>query len=406
MQKASKQRQFGSTMIVIGTQIGAGILAIPIITAELGFPISIFFMFICWALMTYTAILVSDITLTMPKGTSFGRMARNTLGFPGAVISWLSFLLLLYTISVAYISAASSAFHHLVSFIPVSAWAVIFVAVFAAITLFGTGSIDWVNRILLTVKLLFLIIVFFVLMPFIHLPNLEPHTFGLMSVFLAIPVLITSFTSHIIVPPLVDYLNRDKKAIFRVMIIGSSIPFLLYVGWEIAVLGTLPLDGPISFMQSIFSHKAVSSANIGDVLAALSEKISKAHAAKFSVNVFTDISVMTSYLGVSLALYHFLTDSFRLKSIKQPILRGTIGTILCFLIPLIIILLDPDLFIVAISYVGVFVAIMFLLLPIAMAVKIKNRKDTEFSYKLSRQYWVWPIVFIAGTSVIICQFLS
>ncbi|MCF6765244.1 amino acid permease [Thiotrichales bacterium 19S3-7] len=405
MQSASIQRQFGSTMIVIGTQIGAGILAIPIITAELGFPLAMLLMLFSWLLMTYTAILVSDIALHMPKGTSFGRMAKMTLGMPGAVISWLSFILLLYTISVAYISAASSAFNHLVSFIPQSIWAIAFVVIFACVTLLGTGSVDWVNRLLLTIKLLFLIIVCLILFHYIKAPNLGDHAFNSMTLLLAIPVLITSFTSHIIVPPLVDYLHRDKKAIFRVMIIGSTIPFILYILWEIAVLGTLPLNGPISFMQSIFSHKAVADTNIGDVLTALSDKIAQAHVAKFSINVFTDISVMTSYLGVSLALYHFIKDSFRLDYIRQPILRRSITTLLCFAIPLTIVLFYPNLFVIAISYVGVFVCIMFLLLPVLMGIRLKLQQLT-FNYKLSQQYYLWFIVFIAGIGVIICQILS
>lgn len=405
MQKASTQRQLGSIMIVIGTQIGAGILAIPIITAELGFPLAFLLMLFSWLLMTYTALLISDIALHMPKGTSFGRMAKTTLGLPGAIISWLSFILLLYTISVAYISAASSAFNHLITTIPQSLWAIIFVGLFAIVTLLGTGSVDWVNRALLSIKLFFLIVVCLILFRFVNLPNLKDHAFNTITLLLAIPVLITSFTSHIIVPPLVDYLNRDKKAIFRVMLIGSTIPFILYILWEIAVLGTLPLNGPVSFMQSIFSHKAVANTNIGDVLTALSEKIGHAHIAKFCINIFTDISVMTSYLGVSLALYHFVKDSFKIDHIKSKFFQKIITAVLCFAIPLIIVLFDPNLFIIAISYVGVFVCVMFLLLPIAMGIKLKSQK-VALHYKLSRQYYIWIIVFVAGIGVIICQSLS
>ncbi|MCF6807396.1 amino acid permease [Thiotrichales bacterium 19S9-12] len=405
MQKASIQRQFGSIMIVIGTQIGAGILAIPIITAELGFPLAFLLMIISWLLMTYTAILVSDIALHMPKGTSFGRMAKLTLGTPGAVISWLSFLLLLYTISVAYISAAASAFGHLLPSIPHWVLAILFVAVFASVTLLGTSSVDWVNRILLSIKLLFLLLACFTLFGYIELPNLSDHAFNGMTLLLAIPVLITSFTSHLIVPPLVDYLNRDKKAIFRVMLIGSSIPLTLYILWEIAVLGTLPLNGPISFMESIFSYKTVSNTNIGDVLSALSTKIGHADWAKFCINVFTDISVMTSYLGVSLAFYHFVRDSFRLNHIQHPLLRRSIGIILCFAAPLSIVIFYPNLFVTAISYVGVFVAIMFLLLPILMAFKLKHQ-NIIFNYRLSQLSYLWLIVFVSGIIVIICQILS
>ena len=320
-------------MIIIGTEVGAGILALPIISAQLGFMVASLSMLLSWVVMLYTSLLIADICISMPSGTSFSRMAKKILGLPGAIISWLSFVVLLYAISVAYISAASSAFHELITSVPENILAIIFVFIFAAFIVMGVKTVDWVNRLLLTVKIIVLVSVCLILFNMINPQNLLNKPLNLGVLFVAVPVIITSFTSHLIVPTLTDYLHKDSKAIFRVLIIGSTIPLILYFLWLIAVLGVLPLHGPISFMTSVFDHKSINTANIGDVLTAIQQKV-QMKSVTLGSNLFTDISVMTSYLSVSLALYHFNIDSYRLKKLSNKF-QTLVALTLTFLIPLL-----------------------------------------------------------------------
>lgn len=312
-------KQFGSVMIIIGTEVGAGILALPIISAKLGFITASVVMVLAWLIMTYTAILIADIAISLPKGTSFATMAKTILGRPGAIVAWTTFLLLMYTISVAYISAAGSIFNHLVMFISERVWDIIFVIVFASIVIAGTRAVDILNSILLTIKLAFLLVTCVALLSLIELPNLFYAPIDLSVLLIAIPVMVTSYTSHIIVPLLTDYLSKDPKVIFRVIIIGSTIPLILYFLWLAAVLGVLPLTGKVSFMNTVFQYQSETTANIGNVLSALRSKIHQGYIVA-SVDVFVNIAVMTSYLGVSLSLYHFNVDSYNLNKFK-PVLK-------------------------------------------------------------------------------------
>ena len=243
-------KELGCIMIVTGTEIGAGILALPIIVAKLGFFTSSLIMIVAWSIMTYTAILLADISLSMPKNSSFASIARHTLGIPGVVITWIAFLFLMYCISVAYISGAASTLYSLSPNISKSLWSIIFVTVFSSIVIIGISAVDIINRILLSAKLIFLIIICLIFLQYIQFKNLTSPPVALSkSLLIAIPVIITSFTSHIVVPTLCDYLGRDSKALFRVVFIGSLIPIILYFLWLIAVLGLLPLYGPISFYE-------------------------------------------------------------------------------------------------------------------------------------------------------------
>ncbi len=396
----SIRKQIGSTMIVVGTEIGAGVLALPILTAKLGFLFSIILMVISWITMTYSALLVADINLTMPEGTSFGKMSRNLLGRPGEVVSWLSFLFLLYAIIVAYISAASSAFSFLLPMLNQQWFAVIFVSVLGFCVLKGIGAVDVINRYLLSVKLVFFLLVCLTFFAYIHPVNLLASNLNQGIILLALPVIISSFTSHIIVPSLRTYLESDAKALFRVLVIGSTIPLILYVLWEVCLLGTIPLTGPHSFMEAVFAHKSVTEANIADILAVVSNKINSPYV-RFSINAFSDISVMTSFLGVAMSLYHFLIDSIGLRN-KSNLYKISVAGTLTLVIPLVIVLLNPNLFVRVMGYVGVSIAVLVIIMPVLMVRKL-CAKNIQLHYRISSMKIMWFIIFLVGCLVIVFE---
>lgn len=393
-------KQFGSVMIIIGTEVGAGILALPIISAKLGFITGSIVMVLAWFIMTYTAILIADIAISLPNGTSFATMAKSILGRPGAVVAWITFLMLMYTISVAYISAAGSIFNHLLSFISERVWDIIFVIVFASIVVAGTRTVDILNSILLSIKLAFLLVTCVALLSLVELPNLFYAPVDLSVLLIAIPVMVTSYTSHIVVPLLTDYLSKDPKVIFRVIMIGSTIPLILYFLWLAAVLGVLPLTGEVSFMNTVFQHQSETTANIGNVLNALHNKIHEGYIVA-SVDVFVNIAVMTSYLGVSLSLYHFNVDSYNLTRFK-PVIKTAFACLLTFLLPLIIVEINSNLFVSALGYVGLCVAVLLIILPACMAIQL-SRKNHKYNYKITTKPYIWYICMISGISIILIK---
>ena len=87
------KRLWGSTFIVAGMAIGAGMLAIPLATAQLGFMNGLVLMFSCWGLMMVSALVMLEVTLSFDKNkNSFSQMAAITLGKPGKIIMYISFL--------------------------------------------------------------------------------------------------------------------------------------------------------------------------------------------------------------------------------------------------------------------------------------------------------------------------
>ena len=90
--------------------------------------------------------------------------------------------------------------------------------------------------------------------------------------------------------------------------------------------------------------------------------------------------MITSFLGVSLCLSDFLADGFnRSKQGREQILIYAAT----FLPPFIIVLINPKLFIVGLSYAGIFCAILLVLLPALMA------WHGRYIQNLSDEFRVW-----------------
>jgi amino acid permease len=390
----------GCIMIIVGTMIGAGILALPIITAKLGFLIGSLLIIIVWSIMTYTAVIISDISCSMPCGSSFKTIAEKYLGKIGGIVATISFLLLMYFISTAYISAAASSLSTTFPTISENISSLVFVIIFGSIVVLGTRFVDYANRFFISLKIVVLMILCVVFNQYIEIPNLlaSPVNLGA-SLLVSIPVFTTSFTSHIIVPALSDYLGKNARDMKKIIIIGSIIPLILYIIWIVTILGVLPLHGPVSFMGSIFNHIPVDQANIGDILTTLGQKV-RTPTTDMVLHIFTYVAIMTSFLSVNLSLFHFNIDTYNLDKLKK-VPSYLIATVLTFTIPLIINQLDPNIFIYAMTCVGLSIAVLLMIMPGLMAFKI-NSQVGSFNYKISSYKSLWVLSILSGIIVILC----
>src|SRR3990167_7203343 len=86
----------GSILLIVGTCIGAGMLALPIATAQLGFVGSLILLFSVWIVMTTGAFYILEVNLWLPQNSNLISMSRATIGPVGQIVSWINFLLMLY----------------------------------------------------------------------------------------------------------------------------------------------------------------------------------------------------------------------------------------------------------------------------------------------------------------------
>lgn len=352
----------GGILLIVGTSIGGGMLALPVSTAEVGFCNSLFFLIFCWLVMTAGALLVLEVNLRLPAGSNMISMAKSTLGLPGQIIAWITYLFLLYTLLAAYISGGSDVFNSILhkAHLDFPTWmtSVIFTALFSLVVYKGIRSVDYVNRGLMFGKL-----GVYVLLVAIISPHVSPIGLvgGSARAFKGtIMILITSFGFASIVPSLRDYFEDDIRTLRRVILFGSLIPLFCYIVWDAVIMGVISREGANGLIALMNSEHATSG-----LTEALNQSVQSQWISGF-FGFFTSICMVTAFLGVSLGLFDFLADGLKLKKSGN---QGKYTLALTFLPPLAIVLFNPGIYLHALSYAGICCVILLLLLPAIMAWK-------------------------------------
>lgn len=360
-------RQLGAIYIVLGTCVAAGLLGLPIVTADGSYLLTFLMVMSAWALMTVGAWCLLKVNLWLPPDNNFISMSEATLGKIAKAITWVVYLLLLYSLICAYLAAAGDVAHALLNAIDIPitrSLSTLFVSfIIGAIVYHGIRSVDLVNRFLMSTKLIILIALIALISPHVHLQRLA---LGSMqwhgSAWL---VVICAFGYATILPSIRSYLNSDKKQLMRVMMFGSAIPVVLYLVWIAVIQGALPRWG---------AHGLVAmngSANTNSLLMMQLSALTQHSILKTISIVFVSICSVTGLLGVSLCLKDFFADGLKKKKEgwNKLLLVG-----LTFTPPTLIVLIDPAIFTRALAYAGLFCLYILAALPMTMYIVGRIRK--------------------------------
>ena len=165
-----KNKTLGSTLIVAGTTIGAGMLAMPLTSAGIGFGFTVVLLVSLWLLLSFTALLFVEAYQTVDSDAGLGTLAEKYYGTLGRVVSTAVLIIFLYAILSAYVSGGSSILGGLLPTIvdaetTTKIAGVIFTVVFGSFIVVGTTSVDAVNRIIFATKILAFILVLGLLLP-------------------------------------------------------------------------------------------------------------------------------------------------------------------------------------------------------------------------------------------------
>ena len=351
-----KNRLLGCTLLVIGTSIGGGMLALPVVTAAGGLWRSGLLLGFSWLVMTAGALLMAEVCLRLHRDNNLVSMARATLGRTGAAVAWLTYLGLLYALMAAYISGGSGVLQSLSLLVKINlgnAWAaLIFTVLLGWIVWRGVHMVDKTNRALMSLKLLAFIGLIVFIAPHVQWVNWQGGSTK--PLFGALTVALTSFGFAGSIPTFCSYLNYDRRQIRLAVWAGSGITLLTYLIWETAVQGAIHADSLTSMATA---------GNTTELLTAGLSEIARSHWISSFAHVFTSICMLTSFIGVSLGLSDFLADGLAVKKAERRWLVYGIT----FIPPLAITLIYPKIFVIALSYAGIFCLILLMLLPGLMA---------------------------------------
>lgn len=392
-----RSRVLGGVLLVSGTAIGAAMLALPISTGLAGFiPATLLFVF-GWLLMTYTAFLMLEVNFWMEDDANMITMAKRTLGLPGAIFAWVCYLFLLYTLTTAYLAIGGPVFLEGVEAMTgwqLPSWCgpVPLLILFSLIVYRGTHAVDLVNRVLMVGLVVAFALLITSLIPHAN-PVLLKHT-AWPQLMLSVSVVATSFGYHIVIPSLTTYLERDVRRLKMVLIIGSTLPLIIYLLWDAVTLSIIPLAGP---------HGLLSGYAAGTNGASLVAEVLQTPWIHIIARFVLFFAIVTSFLGVSLSLWDFLSDGLHIAKYGR---KRYLLYVLTFAPPLAFSLSHPRAFLTAIEYAGAFGVVTLLgLLPALMIWRGRYRlhlSSNRFRTPGGRPLLVVVIVASMAVMVIEC----
>lgn len=342
------------SLLVAGTSIGGGMLALPVLTSITGFIPSLFIYLLCWLFMASTGMLFLEITQWMHREANIVSMAQCTLGRSGKIIAWVLYLFLFYSLNIAYIVESGKTVVELTNG-QMADWMgpIVFLILFAPCIIISTALAGKINFILM-IGLILSYVCFVVLgIQFIN-PKLLVSAHWLQAPK-ALPIAFTAFAYQGIIPTLASYLQYDIHKGRKAILIGSFIPLIAYTIWQILIMGVVPIEGA------------------NGLEAALQKDLNAIQAMKYFIDntylypigqSFAFFALVTSFLGVSLGLRDFLADGL---NIKRSMYGKMCLLFLIFIPPLFVAILYPHIFLIMLEYAGgIGCALLLGLLPVVM----------------------------------------
>lgn len=371
--------------LVAGTTIGAGVLALPNVSYDVGFFPSAVALIASWMVMTLSSLLMAEISTNLAKadsrleGRSYLTLIGEVLGEGGGAAALVVYTLLHYALLVAYDSGAGDAFSRALG-TQETPTIVAFAATMGIVCGFGgERTVNTVNNFFFA-----LVIAAFISLIVIGLPAVSPsnlvetiHPERLIGTG-ALPVMVLAFVHHNVIPTVSRQLAYEKKTIQNAIVLGTSIPLGIFLMWNLVVLGI----GPIQSIDSTEAFTDRSSFDTVGVLASVGGGENGGIVATELAELFSTAAVVTSFIGFFVGLSDLFRDYVGPKerpgedeSGKGSSLAIDLGIAAAITVPpAIIAIQNPTIFIDALDIAGTYgITVLFLVIPAVMSMTLKSR---------------------------------
>ncbi len=391
----------GAIILVAGTCIGSGMIALPLVAAKAGLVPSILAMLFIWFVMYYTALINVELNLYAGQGLSLGELGKRFSGPIASSIGTLSLNLLSYSLLAVFIYGGTSIIktitittysqEHIISLFATSAFTILLLPV---------KIIDYLNRILFIILLSVFVLLIGALTHHIKWSSLPlwSDNFTTWKIWSTIiPVLFTSFGFQVIFHTLTNYCNHNPRILKKAFFWGSLIPAIVYILWTSGVLSAVNNKSPV-FYESMINGEV----EVGDLILELS-KIAQWTSLQILVWWVSLLAIITSVLGVGVGLVDALTHSLK-HSILSFYTRKLIAVMLTVAPSYIVALMIPNAFISVLGFAGMILVVIAILLPIYLFNQLPTPRKTYYQF-LKNKPLIW-LMQIVGILIICSEILN
>lgn len=274
---------------------------------------------------------------------------------------------------------------------------VLFVAVFSIFVWHSTHAVDRISVVLIAFMVLSFIfgvsglainVNTSVLLDTIN-PNGEYAPYAMAM----LPVALTSFGYHHSVSSMRAYYGEERRA--KKAILGGTIIALgLYFLWMVSIFGNLPRES--------FGPVIEQGGNVDALLMAL-DSVIESETVERAINAFSMAAILSSFIGVGLGVFDFLADLFKFENCKKGRSKTWLVT---FIPPLVLSILFPFGFVIAIGYAGAAATVWACIIPALLVLKSRSKENGSEGFVVPGGQLMVGVVILFGVLTAAFHFMA
>lgn len=362
----------GSTALIAGTTVGAGILALPAVTLPSGVLPSTALLIGVWLYTVLSGLLIAEVTLNGMRNQGRANngllaMVEITLGKMGARAAGGAYLFLHYALLIAYVSqgggiliSAVERIWDIPDVLPTWMGSTGFALIFGGILYLGRDRfIERLNNFFVAVVITSFVGLLLLGATHVHPTALLSQDWSALPP--AVSVMLVALFFHNIVPVVATQLEGDASKVRQSIVVGSAIPLIMFLLWNAVILGSVTpaMLENISGGSIVFDPLQVLRAgDAGQWLGIL-------------VTVFSEFAIVTSFIG----FFYGLQDLFRDMNLFVGSDSERLPLISLILFPPMgFSAINPNIFFTALDYAGTFsISILGGVIPALMAWRQRDK---------------------------------
>ncbi|UNK28754.1 amino acid permease [Serratia plymuthica] len=328
--------------MIVGTNIGAGVLSIAYASSKAGFLPLLFWLVLVGSLTTITMLYVAESTLRTRAHLQLSGLAKRYVGGIGAWLMFASVCVNSVGALTAYMTGSGKLLQSLFGISPAIGSLLFFVPA-AGVLYLGLKAIGRGEKFISIgmVVMLTALVAATLLKDTTQMRNLLDGDWRFMvPVF---NVVVFCFSAQYIVPEMARGFSDKPEQLPKAIIVGMAVTFVLLAAVPMSVIALSGLN------------------NISDV-ATISWGQTLGQWAFFSANIFALCAMLTSYWGLGGSFLTNIFDKFRLGNDEQPLRR--FGVLLLVVVPPFALAYSGLVsFVNALYFAGVFSGVILSIMP-------------------------------------------
>ncbi|GLQ72486.1 aromatic amino acid transporter [Vibrio penaeicida] len=386
----------GGACIIASVCVGAGMLGLPSAGAGGWTSWSLIAITITMIIMTLSGWMLLEAFKHYDLKVSFNTVTKDMLGNNVNRLNNLAVYFVGGILLYAYITSSGLILQEVLG-VSSQLASILFVFIFSGFVWHSTRAVDRISVILIAFMVLSFVFGVSGLVAKVDMSILfdkaSDETRYAPYAMAMLPVALTSFGYHHSVSSMRSYYGEERRAKYAILG-GTIIAMSLYFLWIMSIYGNLPRSG--------FGPILEQGGNVDSLLSALgsvieSERVSNA------INSFSMAAILSSFIGVGLGVFDYLADLFNFEDDKKGRTKTWAVT---FLPPLVLSLLFPFGFLIAIGYAGAAATLWACIIPGLLVMKSRSREDGQEGFKAPGGLLMVVLVIFFGVTTAVFHFLS